>query len=137
MAINKGRIEEVEKLDWKKAAGITEAGKRGTNSMLEERDYDVKCDLGSNPLMVVQGVHIWYCTAHHQPASYCDAARIKERTLAFAEAVKLNDKTEPYEYGGYRHREESRNAAGEEPAQFTRWLTPREMALNFIRDLTR
>lgn len=129
--------KEIEKLKFKDAKGITASGKKDTNSMLAERDYDVKCDTTGEPLMIVHGIWIWFCKSHYQPASYCDAARIKERTLAFAEAVKLNDKTKPYEYGHYRHLEDSKNAAGEEPAQFQRWLTPNEMALNFIRDMTR
>lgn len=130
--------KEIADLDWKKAVGITEhAREHDTNSMLAERDYDVKCDTTGDPLMVVHGVHIWFCKSHHQPLSHCDAAKAKIRTIAFAEAIRKNDKTEPYEYGGYRHLEESKNADGEEPAQFQRWLTPREMALNFIRDLKR
>ncbi len=127
--------EDIEKLDWKKAKGITERGKRGTNSMLEERDYEVDCDITGDPLMVVHGIHIWWCKSHHQPENYCCMARTKIKTLAFAEAVKRNDKTEPYEYGGYRHMEEAKNADGESPGQFKRWLTPKEMALDFIKDL--
>lgn len=107
--------KDIETRDWKQATGITESGKRGTNSMLAERDYDVKCDITGDPLMVVHGIHIWFCKSHHQPLSHCEAEKQKILTLAFAEAVRKNDKTEPYEYGGYRHREESRNADGEEP----------------------
>lgn len=129
--------KDIADRDWKQATGITEAGKRGTNSMLAERDYSVKCDITGDPLMVVHGVHIWFCKSHHQPLSHCEAAKNHKIVLDFAEAVRKNDKTEPYEYGCYDHRENSKNADGEEPAKYQRWLTPKEIALNFIRDLKR
>lgn len=128
---------DIEKLKFKDAKGITERGKKDTNSMLAERDYSVPCDTTGDPLMVVHGVWIWFCKSHYQPLSHCEHAKTQERVLAFAEAVKLNDKTEPYEYGHYPHRERRKNAAGQYPEQFQRWLTPREMALNFIRDMKR
>lgn len=107
-----------------------------TNTTLAKRDYEQKCRY-PHKIGVVHGIWIWWCDTHYQPLFICDAARVKEKTLAFAEAVKLTDKTEPYEYGGCGYKEKSENNRGEQPAQWTRWLTPREIALNFIRDLTR
>jgi len=127
--------KEIEELKWKNAPGITKAGKRGTNKMLAERDYEVRCDITGDPLMVVHGVHIWFCKSHHQPYSHCEQEKLKIQTLCVMEAIRKNDKTTPYEFGSYRFLDESKNADGEMPANFQRWLTPKEIALNFIRVL--
>lgn len=82
--LEENRIKKVSDLNWKEAAGITESGKKGTNSMLAERDYTLKCQTTGTPMLVVNGVWIWYCDTHHQPLACCDRARFKARALEFA-----------------------------------------------------
>lgn len=73
-------LEEWGGLDWQDAPGITERAKLGTNSMLAERDYTVKCETGTEPICVINGIWVWYCTAHHQPQSRC-ALDVSENEL--------------------------------------------------------
>lgn len=62
--------------DFRKAKGIR-ASTRETNSLLAPRDYSVMCNLGSEPLMIVEGVWIWWCFNHHQPYSHCEFEKLK------------------------------------------------------------
>jgi len=63
----------IEQEDWKKAPGvIVENGK--TNSALASRDYEVKCN-ARYVMVIIKGYHIWWCSAHHQPATNCQAVR--------------------------------------------------------------
>lgn len=67
-------IESIENEDWKKATGITEAGKKlWTNSAFAPRDYSkpCKCKL----VVVINGYHLWWCTTHHQPRTHCTEAK--------------------------------------------------------------
>ncbi len=74
--------------DWKNNKGIV-ASRRETNMGLAERDYEVKCDSSSEPLMVVEGNWIWWCYPHNQPKFRCDEEKvIIHLKVAFAEAVK-------------------------------------------------
>lgn len=68
---DKQTFEKWSELDWQKAPGITERGKLGTNWGLAERDYSIRCETGSEPICVINGTWLWYCTTHHQPESHC------------------------------------------------------------------
>lgn len=68
-------LEEWSNLDWQDAPGITERAKLGTNSMLAERDLSIECNTGTQPICVINGVWLWYCTVHHQPQSHCTNQR--------------------------------------------------------------
>lgn len=126
--------KEIEKLNYKKAVGITPSGHKDTNSMLAERDYGVKCDTGTDPIVIVHGVWVWFCKAHHQPLFMCENERFKASVKDFAEAVQRADKTERYEYG---RSDENKNAKGELPPDGTRWATPKELAIEYIHRLKR
>ena len=73
-------LEKIDAVDWKDAEGITERAKLGTNSMLAERDYSVKCETGTEPIGVIGGIWIWYCFSHHQPQMRC-ALDVNEQEL--------------------------------------------------------
>jgi hypothetical protein len=65
----------VEK-DWHKTEGIN-ARATETNSGLAERNYNIKCDTGSEPLMVVEGFWLWFCRTHRQPLCWCELAKLR------------------------------------------------------------
>lgn len=123
--------KDIKELHWKDATGITEQGKKGTNSMLEERNYNIECCITGDPLMIVHGVHIWFCKSHHQPLFHCEKRKTHNKTLKFTEAIILADKTNGYKYGG----KDSPNTKNEIPPINTRWLYPRELARDFINYL--
>lgn len=68
-------IEEINKLDWKRAKGV-KSNEKTTNSMLCERDYGVSCK-EEYVILITNGVWNWYCTTHHQPASHCERDKMK------------------------------------------------------------
>lgn len=119
----------INQLDWRDAPGITEKGKQGTNSMLAERDYSKGCGK-TYRIDVVHGVHIWFCTTHHQPHFECRRAIIQEDTIEYLESIIDADRTPDYEYG-------EKNSSGKTPEQYQKWLTPREIAEAFIKKLQR
>jgi len=57
--------------NWKDAEGVS-ATHRESNSVLAQRDYKCNCDVGSEPVVVVEGFHIWWCKTHHQPFFHCE-----------------------------------------------------------------
>jgi hypothetical protein len=65
----------VEK-DWHKTEGIN-ARATETNSGLAERNYNIECDTGSEPLMVVEGFWLWFCRTHRQPLCWCELAKLR------------------------------------------------------------
>lgn len=60
--------------NWKNAQGVEDFCHE-TNSALAKRDYNIKCDTGDKPLVVVEGYHIWWCKTHHQPYYKCEKYR--------------------------------------------------------------
>lgn len=131
--LDMGDIEQIDKMVWRRAEGV-DGSPRETNSMLSTRDYSIKCYY-PHKIGVFHGIWVWWCDTHHQPLFHCDADRNKNRILTFLEAVKQNDKTPPYEYPGYGQEKYKVNAKGEKPAPFQRWLSPREMAEEFIKEI--
>ena len=65
-------------INWKDVKGIFSKHEE-TNSALAKRNYDCDCDLGSTPIAVVEGYHIWWCKSHHQPLYKCELDIIKSR----------------------------------------------------------
>lgn len=108
---NKKAIEEE---DWKKAKGITESAKNGTNGGLAERDYSVKCAYPFT-IDVIHGYHIWWCSAHHQPLPWCERAKQKIEALEFASAIREAENRKD-------------DIDGPEPPKRTRWMTVLELA---------
>lgn len=53
---------------WQEAPGII---LDSTNSALATRNYHVKCD-AKYCIAVIQGYHLWWCSAHHQPLAFCE-----------------------------------------------------------------
>jgi len=78
--------------DWKKAPGIIQDPTQ-TNSALAERDYTVECDAPSeNLIQIVKGYWIWWCSAHHQPAMWCEKAKtVAAYTNAYLTAQTLRE----------------------------------------------
>ncbi len=68
--------EAIEKEDWKKANGVKFTGKE-TNYALTERDYSIECNT-PHLMALINGYHIWWCSAHHQPERLCQLGRLKE-----------------------------------------------------------
>ena len=119
-------LKEIEKEHWMHAKGVRYH--RGeTNAALAERDYSVACRT-PHKIAVVSGYFIWWCSAHHQPLSHCDMARFRFEVFDFAASVEKADKTTDYNYGG----EQSKNNMGLLPPKGSRWLTPRELARDFL-----
>lgn len=67
-------LEQINKLDWKKAKGVKSEGE--TNSALAPRDYYLPCKL-QYIIAVTNGVWNWYCITHHQPSSHCERGKMK------------------------------------------------------------
>ena len=65
---------KIKKENWKKAKGIKHS-KGETNSALAIRDYSVECKA---PYLIeeVEGYHLWWCSTHHQPLSWCPKEKI-------------------------------------------------------------
>lgn len=71
-----------------KAEGVSD--KNDTNHGLAKRDYSVSCSTPSqNKIAVVGGFFLWWCSAHHQPYSWCEKAKLKQDSAqAQQEAVE-------------------------------------------------
>lgn len=85
-----GDIERISKENWRKAKGIKRRTcSDETNSGLAERNYDIPCHvLSENLICVINGWWIWWCSAHYQPKTVCDAARKRLETLEKIEQLK-------------------------------------------------
>ena len=64
--------------DWHKVEGI-KCKRIETNMGLATRDYSKKCELGSEPLMVVEGFWIWWCKTHNQPYDRCLHEKLSQK----------------------------------------------------------
>ena len=73
--------------DWRKNTGI-KASTKEMNMGLATRDYSVKCESGSEPLMLVEGNWIWWCYPHNQPRSRCEHAKISEKLNKIKEVLE-------------------------------------------------
>lgn len=80
--------------DWKAAPGISEDAKRGTNAGLASRDYSVPCKT-KYTIAVIHGFHVWWCSAHHQPISWCERGKSLERVIAFARMLIDRERVAP------------------------------------------
>ena len=65
--------EMINKENWKEAFGVIA---EGTNSALASRDYNVPC-CSKHCIIIIQGYHIWWCSAHYQPKAWCEKGRLK------------------------------------------------------------
>ena len=77
--------------NWKTCIGIN-ANKNETNSGLANRDYSVKCNCGSEQLMVVEGFWLWWCYVHNQPSLFCEREILKkqlENSKKKLEAIRI------------------------------------------------
>ncbi len=63
----------IENENWKKSPGVN-AKEGDTNSALAARDYKVPCNT-RYVIAVIKGYHIWWCSAHHQPSTNCQAIK--------------------------------------------------------------
>lgn len=122
-------LEQIHAEHWRKAKGVF-GGPQETNAALSERHYGVACEI-PHKIGVIKGYWIWWCSTHHQPSSHCERAKAEIRVREFAEAIMNADKTSDYEYGG----EKALNSKKEKPPKGTRWLTPRELARDFINEI--
>ena len=83
-----GNLEWIEvPNDWRKCEGIV-ASRYETNAGLAERNYSIKCERGSEPLMVVEGFWIWWCYTHNHPISWCERERLKIEFCNKLEQIK-------------------------------------------------
>lgn len=127
-----GDIKAIDVKTFEKADGIAERARNDTNHGLAERDYSKACRY-PHKIGVFHGYHIWWCDIHFQPHFICEHHKSQKCALDFAEAVDASDKTESYEYGG----EDAKNRRGQMPASGQRWLSPRELARDFIAFIKR
>lgn len=93
--IDTGTIDKIDQTDWKDADGITDRAKLGTNSMLAERDYSIKCETGVHPIGVFKGFWMWWCFTHDQPQLRCslgvsedELKRMKSEVIDTIKGVK-------------------------------------------------
>ena len=63
--------------NWKDAPGINAMHKE-TNAALAQRNYECDCATTVEPVVIVEGYHIWWCVTHHQPLYACEKARLRQ-----------------------------------------------------------
>ena len=82
-------------------------------------------------IAVVHGVHIWWCPIYYQPEFMCSRDKMFKEVVDFSEMVIKSDKTRDYKYGG----DDAKNNKGDIPPKGTRWLSPRELARDFLKNI--
>lgn len=83
--MNKLEKDRFGVVNWRRAKGVKHH--RGeTNSALAERNYEIPCKHGPEPITIFEGYHVWWCVPHHQPLAWCEKARVE---IAFDGMAKL------------------------------------------------
>lgn len=122
-----GDLKSIDEKTFAEAKGIAEEARNDTNHGLALRDYSQNCYYPEK-IGVFHGWHIWWCDTHFQPHFVCERVKFQRRVTDFAQAVDAADKTESYDYGG----DDAKNRNGVLPASGQRWLSPRELARDFL-----